>query len=51
MKELTPEEKAKKAIERVMNSSYKAFVKNPSAVNYVILERNMRIYQDHVKNR
>jgi hypothetical protein len=36
---------------RILDSAYRAFVKNPSASNYVLLQQRMLIYQDIIKNK
>ena len=41
----------KKQLKTEMNAAYKAFTKNPSAINYVKLERAMLKYQMYDKNR
>jgi hypothetical protein len=41
----------KKQLKREMDAAYKAFTKNPSAINYVKLERAMLKYQMYDKNR
>jgi hypothetical protein len=40
----------KKTAKRIMDAAYRALVKNPSASNYVLLQRAMLIYQDLDKN-
>lgn len=41
----------KKVAKKILDERYKIFLKNPSAVNYLLLEHCMRIYQDVVKNQ
>lgn len=36
---------------RILDSAYRAFVKNPSAANYMLLQQRMLIYQDVIKNQ
>ncbi|WP_377482187.1 MAG: hypothetical protein P2A85_29200 (plasmid) [Microcoleus anatoxicus] len=41
----------KKQLKIEMNAAYKAFTKNPSAINYVKLERAMLKYQINVRQK
>lgn len=35
---------------RMLDSAYRAFIKNPSASNYVLLQQRMLVYQNTIKN-